>query len=171
MSKRDLKKYIHGLSKDQLEDQILELYSRFKEVKVYYDFAFNPREDKLMEAAKFKISKEYFPVTKRKAKLRRSVAQKLIKHFILLGVDANLLADLMLYSVEIAQTYTANKPIKQVSFYPSMLKSFEQAFDYVHNHGLKMQFIDRMEKIVDEAENQNWINYQAFDTILDRGIN
>ncbi len=170
MSKRDLKKYLHELTKDQLEDQIIDLYIRFKDVKIFYDFAFNPKEEKLMEVAKFKISKEYFPISKRKAKLRRSVAQKLIKHFISLGVDANLLADLMLYSVEIAQIYTGNKTINQVSFYPSMLKSFEQAFDFIHNHGLKLQYIDRMEKIVEEAEKQNWINSPAFDTVLDKGI-
>ncbi len=170
MSKRDLKKYLIGLTKDQLEDQIIDLYSQFKEVKTYYDFAFNPKEDKLMEEAKFKISKEYFPVTKRKAKLRRSVAQKLIKHFIVLGVDPLLLADLMLYTIEIAQTYTESKSMTQLSFYPSMLKSFEQAFDFIHNHGLKMQFIDRMENIVEEAEKQKWINYPSFDVVLDKGI-
>ncbi len=170
MSKRDLKKYLNGLTKDQLEDQIIDLYSRFKDVKTYYDFAFNPKEEKLMEAAKFKISKEYFPVTKRKPKLRRSIAQKLIKHFILLGVDVLLLADLMLYSIEVAQTYTAAKPIRQISFYPSMFKSFEQAFDFINNHGLKMQFIDRMEKIVEEAEKQNWANCSAFDVVLDKGV-
>ena len=59
MSKRDLKKYLDELSKDQMQEQILDLYTRFKEVKVYYDFAFNPKEDKLLEEAKVKVAKEY----------------------------------------------------------------------------------------------------------------
>jgi hypothetical protein len=41
MSKRDLKKYLFDLNKEQLEKQIMELYDKFKEVKIYYDFAFN----------------------------------------------------------------------------------------------------------------------------------
>ena len=60
MSKKDLKLYIHELDKEQLEDQIIDLYTRFKEVKEYYDFAFNPKENKLMEECKLKISKGVF---------------------------------------------------------------------------------------------------------------
>ena len=47
MSKRNLKKYLSELSKEQLEEQLLELYEKFKDVKIYYDFAFNPNEKKL----------------------------------------------------------------------------------------------------------------------------
>ncbi len=38
MSKRELKKYLHELPKDQLEEQILDLYAKFKNVKTYFDF-------------------------------------------------------------------------------------------------------------------------------------
>ena len=62
MSKRDLRKYLGELDKHQLEEQIIELYEKFNPVKVYYDFVFNPREDKLIGEAKLKISNEYFPV-------------------------------------------------------------------------------------------------------------
>ena len=52
MSKRALKKYLTELNKEQLEEQVLDLYQRFKEVKSYYNFVFNPKEDKLLEEAK-----------------------------------------------------------------------------------------------------------------------
>ena len=113
MSKRDLKKYLQELNKEQLEEQIIELYHKFSDVKVYYDFAFNPNEDKLVREAKIKISNEYFPVKGKKSKMRRSVAQKFIKHFITLGVDVFIIADIMLYNIEIAQTFSAEKTIKQ----------------------------------------------------------
>ena len=44
MSKRDLKKYLSELNKEQLEEQIIELYEKFSPVKVYYNFVFNPKE-------------------------------------------------------------------------------------------------------------------------------
>ena len=47
MSKRDLKKYLGELNKEQLEEQIIELYEKFSPVKTYYDFVFNPKEDRL----------------------------------------------------------------------------------------------------------------------------
>ena len=56
MSKRDLKKYLNELNKEQLEVQIIELYDKFSNVKVYYDFVFNPNEEKLVREAKFKIA-------------------------------------------------------------------------------------------------------------------
>ena len=58
MSKRNLKKYLTELNKEQLEEQLIELYDKFGDVKVYYDFVFNPNEDKLVREAKFKISNE-----------------------------------------------------------------------------------------------------------------
>lgn len=86
MSKRDLKKYLNQLDNEQLQEQIIELYDKFIPVKTYYDFVFNPKEDKLLEESKIKIANEYFPTRSKKAKARRSVAQKYIKHFISLGV-------------------------------------------------------------------------------------
>ena len=109
MSKRDLKKYISELSKPQLEEQIIELYEKFKDVSVFYNFVFNPNERNIIKDAKIKISNEYYPIRGKRPKMRRSVAQKFIKHFILLGVDTFIVADIMLYNLEIAQTFTSEK--------------------------------------------------------------
>ncbi len=131
MSKRDLKKYLTELNKEQLEEQILELYEKFSPVKVYYNFVFNPKEETLLQESKLKISHEYYPIKKSgrrsKPKMRRSVAQKYIKHFILLGVDPFIIADIMLYNIEIAQTFSSEHPVKQELFYKSMFNSFDQA--------------------------------------------
>ena len=166
MSKREFKKYINELTKKQLEEQITDLYGRFKEVKEYYDFAFNPKEEKLLEECKFKISKEYFPVTSRKPKARRSVAQKYIKHFVKLGVDPSIIADVMLYNIEIAQAYSADKVIKQDAFYISMLKSFKDAIKFIHDNDLFKSHQSRIEKIIDESIDQNWFNCKAFEADL-----
>ena len=162
MSKKDLKEYIHQLSKEQLVEQVIDLYTRFKEVKEFYDFAFNPKENKLIEECKFKISKEYFPVNGRKAKMRRSVAQNHIRHFKRLGVDSSLIADIMLYNIEVAQTYTSEQFIRQESFYKSMLKSFQEAVKYIRDNNLDNEFKARMNKIVDESIDQNWMNNKEF---------
>ena len=163
MSKRELKQYLKELTKEQLEEQILDLYGRFKEVKTFYDFAFNPREDKLLEEAKWQISKEYFPVNGRKPKTRRSVAQKNIRNFVRLGVDAPVIADLMLYNIEVAQTFCGERPVTQEAFYRAMLKSFEEALLFIEEHGLIAQLASRINRIVDEAVEQRWMNRVAFE--------
>lgn len=162
MSKRDLKVYLKELKKKQLEEQILDLYDRFNEVKTFYNFVFKPKEDKLLEDAKFKISKEYFPVNNRKPKARRSVAQNIIKHFMQLGVDAYIVVDVMLFNIEVAQRFSAQKEIKQESFYKSMLKSFEQAVEFIDENKLRAEFNDRILNIITTTKQQNWMNFEEF---------
>lgn len=168
MSKRDLKKYVSELNKAQLEEQIIELYDKFKEVKVYYDFVFNPKETNLVREAKLKITNEYYPVRGKKPKMRRSIAQKFIKHFILLGVDAYIISDIMLYTLEIAQTLSSEKEIKQEAFYKSMLTSFQQSISFMIEKGILEDFKSRVVAIQEETNNQNWFNKYEFTTIIER---
>jgi len=174
MSKRDLKKYLTELNKEQLEEQIIELYEKFIPVKTFYDFVFNPKEDKLLQESKTKISHEYFPIKKPnakwrpKAKMRRSVAQKIIKHFILLGVDPFVIADLMLYNIEIAQTFSSGNFIKQELFYKSILNSFEQAVNFIISNGILFDFKPRILEIQQQTVKQKWKNKYDFEAILDK---
>jgi len=168
MSKRALTAYLRELTKKQLQEQVLDLYTRFKPVKTYYNFVFNPKEEKLLDDAKFKIGKEYFPINTRKPKIRRSVAQKIIKHYLQLGVDAYVIAEVMVYNIEIAQQYTTKKFIKQDIFYVSMLKSFNELLDFVKNHGIETDFIARIKNIVAIAEALEWVNTIGFDDALEQ---
>jgi len=171
MSKRDLKKYLNELTKEQLEEQILELYEKFSPVKVYYNFVFNPKEETLLQECKLKISQEYFPMQskgkRKKPKMRRSVAQKYIKHFILLGVDPFIIVDMMLYNIEIAQTFSAENPIKQELFYKSMFNSFEQASKFIISNGITGEFKNRLIAICEEASTQKWMNITDFKTNIE----
>jgi hypothetical protein len=168
MSKRDLKKYVSELKKTELEEQIIELYDKFKEVKTYYNFVFNPNETNLLKDAKLKISNEYFPIRGKRPKMRRSVAQKFIKHFILLGVDAFIIADVMLYSIEIAQSLSSEKEINQVAFYKSMINSFEQAVSFMIEKGILYEFKSRVVAIQRESETQKWPNFYEFNAVVER---
>ena len=164
MSKKELKKYLHGLKKEQLEEQLLDLYARFREVKVYYDFVFNPREEKLIEECKFKIEKEYFPPGNRKPKARRSVAHRYIRHFMRLGMAPELIADAMLYNLETAQKFSARKAVRQEVFYISMLRSYQEARDYIADWNLGLSFRTRLQAIAEQAWEQEWFNRVSFDT-------
>lgn len=172
MSKRDLKKYVSELNKEQLEEQIIDLYEKFQPVKVYYNFVFNPKEESLLQDSKLKISNEYFPIKKlgrrSKPKMRRSVAQKLIKHFVVLGVDPFVIADVMLYNIEIAQAYSSENSIKQELFFKSMFNSFEQAVEFIISNGIYAEFKTRIGSIFQETVDQKWINQYEFERIISR---
>ncbi|MDI1255535.1 MAG: DUF6155 family protein [Flavobacterium sp.] len=168
MSKRELKKYLNSLTKTQLEEQFSELYDKFPEVKKYYDFVFNPKEDKLISEARIKISNEYFPIKTKRAKLRRSVAQKYIKQFLLLGVEPHGVLDVMLFTIETAQKYTAKREMRYASFYKSMLNSFEQAVKYAIATGIIYDFKDRISAIYSEVIRQRWENQYEFERVVEQ---
>jgi putative NIF3 family GTP cyclohydrolase 1 type 2 len=172
MSKRDLKKYLNELNKEQLEEQILELYEKFSPVKVYYNFVFNPKEETLLQECKLKISNEYFPVKttgkRKKPKMRRSVAQKYIKHFIQLGVDPFVIGDVMLYNIEVAQAFSSENIIKQELFYKSMFNSFEQAVNFIISNGIIAEFKTRIKEIHNRASVQKWYNEPDFKRIIEQ---
>ncbi len=166
MSKSALKKYVTGLKKKDLEIQVLDLYERFPQVKTYYDFVFNPKEDKLIGDAKARISREYFPIKRKRPKARRSVAQKLIKKFTTLGMDPFLLAELMLFNLETAQRYSARRKV-DATFYKSMLRSYTEVVSHIALNGLKGEFGERMEEISAQAKAQDWDNAEAFERVFE----
>jgi len=166
MSKRALKKYLTELKKKELEEQLMDLYTRFPVVKEYYDFIFNPKEDKMVQEAKAKISNEYFPLKRRRPKARRSVAQKYIKHFIKLGVEAHLIADVMLYNLEIAQSFSQDRNVPD-AFYKSMLNSFNEMVQFVSLNALLPNFKDRLIKVYETTQEQDWVFSEGFSRALD----
>lgn len=166
MSKRALQKYIADLKKKELEAQIVDLYQRFPVVKEYYDFVFNPNEDKLVQQAKTKISNEYFPLKRKRPKARRSVAQKFIKHFIKLGVEPHLVVDVMLFNLEIAQSFSLERNVPD-AFYKSMLNSFKEVIQYSALNGVVYDFRKRILKIDRFARDQNWLYREEFSRALD----
>jgi len=166
MSKRALKKYLFGLHKNEIEEQLLDLYAKFPVVKEYYDFVFNPKEEKLIQEAKIKISNEYFPLKRKRARARRSIAQKYIKHFIKLGVDSYLIADIMLYNLEIAQSFSKEKNVPD-AFYKSMLNSFTEAVQFVALNGILSEFKDRIVAVYQICIADEWLHSEGFSKALD----
>jgi hypothetical protein len=100
--------------------------------------------------------------------MRRSTAQKFIKHFITLGVDAFIIVDVMLYNIEIAQTLSSERQINQEAFYKSMLNSFEQAISFMIEKGILEEFRSRVVAIKEESIKQNWMNKYEFNAIVER---
>ncbi|WP_047245361.1 DUF6155 family protein [Maribacter thermophilus] len=166
MSKRALKSYLSDLNKSELQEQIIELYDKFPAVKTYYDFAFNPKEDKLVQEAKTKISNEYFPLKRKRPKARRSVAQKYIKHFIKLGVAPNLVADVMLYNLEIAQTFASERNVPD-AFYKSMLNSFVEMTTFISQNNLLSEYKERLIQVYERTQSDNWLYMEDFSRALD----
>ncbi len=166
MSKRALKNYLSELPKVELEVQLMDLYERFPNVKTYYNFIFNPKEDKLVQEAKAKISNEYFPLKRKRPKARRSVAQKFIKHFLKLGMEPNLVADVMCFNLEIGLAFAVERNLPD-SFYKSMANSFKEMTQFVSQNGLLPEFKERIVTTYQHTQTENWPFGEEFSKALD----
>jgi len=74
----------------------------------------------------------------------------------------------MLYSIEIAQTFSAEKPVKAELFYKSMFNSFEQAVSFMIANGILFDFKARIIAINNETMRQKWYNTPEFEAVIER---
>ena len=131
MSKKLLQKHLVELQKEHLEIMVLDLYDKFPEVKTYFNFVFNPNENKLLEQARIKVANEFFPWKRPKA--RRSVAQKYIKHFKTLGMSPELIAEFMWYNIGLMHTFCEEKP-QRLPFFKSFCNFYKEALQFASYH-------------------------------------
>ncbi len=86
----------------------------------------------------------------------------------MLGVDPFVIADVMLYNIEIAQTFSSANHIKQDLFFKSIFNSFEQAVNFTISNGILPDFKSRILAIQKEAVEQKWRNKYDFEEVLDK---
>ena len=133
MSKKLLQKHLVELQKEHLEIMVLDLYDKFPEVKTYFNFVFNPNENKLQEQARVKVANEFFPLKRKRPKARRSVAQKYIKHFKTLGMSPELIAEFMWYNIGLMHTFCEEKP-QRLPFFKSFCNFYKEALQFASYH-------------------------------------
>ena len=166
MGKRTFKKYVSGIPRKELEQQLLNMYEKFPSVKRYYDFIFNPKEEVMVGEAKARIRNEYFPQRRKRPRARRSVAQKFIAHFRRLEMDPMWVAELMVFNLETAQAFEELKKVP-ATFYKSMLNSFEETLQYVLLNYLLPEFKERILKIYQKVHERNWLHAESFARAMD----
>jgi hypothetical protein len=152
MSKTALKKELQGLTKEQLVEQILDLYGKNKAVKEFYDFYLNPKNEKEL-VGKYKkiIYKEFNLKNPMVAGLKFSVAKRAIADFKSLQPSPEGLADLMLYLPECACEFTANYGDMPGKFYEDTCKNFHKALEVIGKYGLFDDFELRAKQCVEWA--------------------
>lgn len=81
MSKLQLKKELNGMSKEQLTELILDMYSARPDAKAYFEFFLNPDVEKLFDKYAEKIDTEFRRNKYRRTKARISKVKAAVKEF------------------------------------------------------------------------------------------
>jgi hypothetical protein len=154
MSRISLKKELQKLSKEQIIEQVLDLYDANKSVKEFYKFYLNPeREKELMEKYKKIIVNEFQPASRSHyPKGRYSVAKKAIADFKSLRPSPELVAELMLALVENACICASTYGGFPESFFTSITSNFESALIFLKKENLLDHFKPYCEKCLKLSE-------------------
>jgi hypothetical protein len=152
MSKTALKRELQGLTKEQLVEQILDMYDKSKAVKEFYDFYLNPKSERqLVEKYKKVVRGEFSLKDPMGAGLKFSVAKRAIADFRSLQPSHEGLADLMLYLPECACEFTANYGDMTQQFYDTTCNNFHKALEIIRLEGLLDDFKLRAGQCVEWA--------------------
>jgi len=154
MGLREVKFELKKLDNETLIKHISELYKKYKPVKEYFDFYFNPNEDEILNQYKNKVREGFFP--KRGDRLRLSISRKAINDFKKLGISKESLADLLLYYVECGVEFTNEFGDIDENFYTSVENTYDTALELMENEDILSKFKDRALEIVNETENIGW---------------
>lgn len=100
MSKILLKKELMTMSRDEIIEIVMEMYSSRKDAKEYFEFFLNPDVDKLSDRYRERIAKEFMRSRRNCLKARISVIKRCIKEFASFNPGADYVVDLMLFTIE-----------------------------------------------------------------------
>lgn len=170
MSKATIKQLLLSMSKKDIIDMVLELYSARKEAKEYLEFYACPNEKEKLEEYKNIIKEEFYPAKRREPKTRFSVCRKAVSDFKKLKPSAEALAELMVSYMEWATKFTYDYGDMWEQYYDSVESNFEKTIKYVVTNGLWKKFQPRLEQCVIWSDGNGYGFADAIGDLYEEGV-
>jgi hypothetical protein len=167
MKLTDLKRYLKAVPKEQLADDIADLFTKFEPVRDYYQTKLLPEDNtQVIEKYKAIIRNEFFPA-RGFGQARLSVARKAVSDYKKICRTKASLADLMLFYVEQGVNFTTAYGDIDEPFYNSMESMFEKAAKFTVEHQLQEVFEGRCRQIVYNTSEMGWGFHDELSDIYD----
>jgi len=164
MKINELKKALKDSTKEDLIKDIVDLFKKNTFVKDYYDSKYSTDNLSILNKYKDIIRNEFFP-ERGNGKARLSVAKKAITEFKKISQDKALIADLMIFYVEVGVEYTNTYGDIYESFYLSMEGVYEQAVNFIFDNDISILFKERCEEIVHDTDGMGWGFHEELSSI------
>lgn len=160
-----LKQHLKSCSKEELTNDILELFKKFDSVKDYYQIKLSPKEEAQV-SMKYKkiIENEFFPA-RGFGKAKLSIAKKAITEYKKIDETPVGVADIMLFYVEQGVKFTNVYGDIDESFYNSMESMYEKAVQWIVRHEIQDVFNTRCARIVEDTSDIGWGFHDAISHI------
>lgn len=147
MSKIKLKKLFETLSKEEIIEAVLDMYSSRKEAKAYWDYFLDPDCLKMLEKAKKGIHAAFYTRGENSHPRRRprfKEGNKVVAEFKLLPPDIESLAELMTYYWEQCVEYLTDMWRVSDATLSSSKLVLMRLTDFLHNNQLDERFSIRI---------------------------
>jgi|GEM_PF-680949 len=146
LTKATLQKHLNHLEKEELIEQLLALFTKFKGVNEHFQMEYGETTQGVVDAYKAKLRKAFFGPRVRRPRL--SAAKKIVSEFRKVALFDYDVVDLMLYRVENSIEFVNNQYYPFETFYNSIESAFADALKLIVTHRLHGEFRERCEKIV-----------------------
>ena len=156
----ELSKYLKSLDREDLEKEVKTLYTKFKEVKQYYEMELSGDTSRILTEYKERITKEYFP-KRGFGQARSGVSRKVINDFKKVSIIKKDVIELILHRVEMMISYTDAYGDMNESFYNTLVRSFDEACQLVQQERLEDIFKEDCIRLMDAASSFGWGVYDG----------
>mgnify|MGYP001127043026 CR=1 FL=1 len=97
--KTELNRYLKDLGKKELENEVKKLYSKFKDVKKYYELELSQDTTAVLNEFKEKIKQEYFP-KRGFGRASNQASRKVVSDFKKISIFNKDIIELLLYRTD-----------------------------------------------------------------------
>lgn len=168
--KTDLNRYLKELSREELEKEIKKLYTKFNEIKKYYEMELSHDTTAILNEYKLKIKQEYFP-KRGYGKARNKESRKVVANFKKISIYPKDVIELLLYRVEMMIAFTNAYGDIDEPFYNSLESSFEEACKLIQHERLVDEYTITCHQLIDQTHDFGWGLYEGLKYSYDRYLN
>jgi hypothetical protein len=147
--RRELRKYLEGLDREELIEQVMQLSADFAPVRELYQARLSAGDDTETRAKYKRIIDKEFRLF---GNPRVSVARKAVLDYQKVAGSVEGVADLMIYYVECGVTFASSCGYDVASFYDSMATMWHNAMLHIGKHELQSRFKERCERVLRAAD-------------------
>ncbi len=148
--KPKLNKYLKELTRTELEKEVKKLYSKFRDVKKYYELELSQDTSKVLEEFKGRIEKEYFP-NRGFGRASNKESRKVITEFKKISIFQKDVIELLLYRVEMMVEFTKAYGDIDEPFYNSLESSYGEACKLIVSEDLEKEYKETCRQLMDET--------------------
>ena len=156
MSKSIIKKLLQSMTKEDIIEMVLDMYSARKEAKEYLEFYAEPDEKGKLEEYKAIIQEEFYPKRRREPQTRFSVCRKALADFKKLKPSADALAELMVSYMEWATEFTFDYGDMWEQYYDSVESNFDKTVKHIVLNNLWSKYDKRLQQCVKWSEGNGY---------------